>query len=150
MSGYDSKNTTIQRTNTYLQVVAGIAGDKPSAPKDPVKSQRSYPWRRRSEDPSQDAQFPECKDHSAHPLLAPLLYSLEAFHQCTCAVWAPGHVAGFFPYVTEFPALVPLYSVIYYLNFASSIPFMFLTNIFLQSQSLYLDLKYFSCVYDTH
>ena len=87
--------------------MAGIEGVKPGAPKDPVKFPKRLPMKEKIPGPSQDAQFPKCMDHSAHPLLAPLFYSLEAFPQCTCAVGAPSHVAGFFPYVTEFSPPAP-------------------------------------------
>ena len=126
----------IQQINTHSCIYL-FAGDgrnprsQTRCPKGSSEVPKRLPMKEKIPGPSQDAQLPKCMDHSAHPLPAPLFYSLEAFPQCTCAVWAPGHVAGFFPYVTEFPALVPLYSVIYYLNFASSIPFMLLTNIFI-------------------
>ena len=106
MDGYDSIYTTYQHACTYLQVMAGIEGVKPGAPKDPVKFPKRLPMKEKIPGPSQDAQFPKCMDHSAHPFLAPLLYSLEAFPQCSCAVWAPCHVAGFFPYITEFSPLL--------------------------------------------
>ena len=105
---YDSIYTTNRHTCTYLQVMAGIEGVKPGAPKDPVKFPKRLPMKEKIPGPSQDAQFPKCMDHSAHPLPAPLFYSLEAFPQCSCAVGAPSHVAGFFPYVTEFSPLLLL------------------------------------------
>ena len=89
--------------------MAGIEGVKPGAPKDPVKFPKRLPMKEKIPGPSQDAQFPKCMDHSAHPLPAPLFYSVEAFPQCSCAVGAPRHMAGFFPYVTKFSPFILFY-----------------------------------------
>ena len=55
MDGYDSIYTTNQHTCTYLQVMAGIEGVKPGAPKDPVKFPKRLPMKEKIPGPSQDA-----------------------------------------------------------------------------------------------
>ena len=65
MDGYDSIYMKNQHACTYLQVMAGIEGVKPGAPKDPVKFPKRLPMKEKIPGPSQDAQ---CMDHSAHSL----------------------------------------------------------------------------------
>ena len=77
--------------------MAGIKGVKPGAPKEPMKFPKRLPMKEKIPGPSQDAQFPKCMDHSAHPLPAPLFYSLEAFPQCSLCSWGPQPRGWVFP-----------------------------------------------------